>query len=175
MIERQAQPKTPWFKCDSNDLIKGLVHLQYEKRGSQYLVAVHNKTPYTLNSPSTAGQYSKQVIAVMRLFLWAWALFLLTWLVSLGWAGRSLAVLCGQEKVLQLFCIDGHPFRRQPALELLQSTGGYTRRTRIHKNNYTQTKSWLESFDHRNKCLFLYHQQREKLIFWNYLDFWIIA
>lgn len=92
---------------------------------------------------STTNTVNLHSISVIWLFLWAWALLLLTWLISLGWVGRKLTVLCGQEKVLQLFCIDGHFFRRQPAFELLQSTA---KKTIIKDYMHTELGEWSHFF-----------------------------
>lgn len=96
---------------------------------------------------STTNPVNLHSVSVIWLFLWAWALLLLTWLISLGWVGRKLAVLCGQEKVLQLFCIDGHLFRRQPAFELLQSTAKKTI-MKDYMHTGFQIISWKNQKDH---------------------------
>lgn len=129
--------------CESNDPIKRIAIL-------------HNKTSYTLNSPNTAGQ----------LLLWY------GYFSGLGHSSSSHGLSVWVELAgASLFCVGKRRYSSSSAL--MATLSGDSQRLNCSKALQDRQdrlithkpKSWLDSFNHRNKCPFLNHQHRENEYF----------
>ncbi len=155
--------KPDWETCTTKDT---LIEICESNDPIKQIAILHNKTSYTLNSPNTAGQ----------LLLWY------GYFSGLGHSSSSHGLSVWVELAgASLFCVGKRRYSSSSAL--MATLSGDSQRLNCSKalqdrQNRLIThkpKSWLDSFNHRNKCLFLKSSAQRKWIFWSYLEFWIIA
>ncbi len=141
--------KPDWETCTTKD---NLIEICESHDPIKWITILHKKTSCTRDSRYTAGQ----------ILLWY------GYFSGLGHSSSSHGLSVWVELAgVSLFCVGKRRYSSSSAL--MATLSGDSQRLNCSKALRDrqdrlithEPKSWLDSFNHRNKCLFLNHQHRE--------------